>query len=112
MTNELIPLTVKLKLPQFSRFGGQLTFRENGQIFFGTFKPPVFAVSATDSYHTIRHGQENRLDLVSFRYYRTPELWWIIMVANDILSPFDDIESGQVLRIPSLDTVTVYLSRL
>ena len=111
MTDELVPLKPKPVLGKYSRFGGQQTFQNvDGRMFFGTFNPPAFPVSPTDTFHTVRQGEPLRLDLLSYQFYRTPELWWVLALVNDILSPFDDIEIGDVLRVPSLSTVTTYLS--
>lgn len=41
-----------------------------------------------------------RLDLVSDYFYNTPDLWWLIAIANDIINPFEDMFIGQTLFIP------------
>jgi len=48
--------------------------------------------------HRVKEKEVNRLDLISWKYYRTPELFWIIMAVNDITDPFN-IEEGTILRI-------------
>ena len=111
MSDELIPLVQKPNLTRFSRFGGQSTFKNvDGRVFFGMFNPPAFPVSPTDTFHTVRQGEVLRLDLLSYRFYNTPELWWVLALVNDILSPFDDITIGSILRVPALRTVNSYLA--
>jgi hypothetical protein len=110
-TNEIIPVANPVGLSDFSRFIKQNQYRNvDGRIFFGTFVPPNFPIVPTDRFHTVIEGQERRLDLIANSYYRAPELWWVLAVANDILSPFDDLEPGSILRVPSINTVTAYLS--
>lgn len=43
-----------------------------------------------------------RLDLVSYAAYGIPDYWWLIAQVNDIMDPFSDMYTGQVLKIPSL----------
>ncbi|MCA1781565.1 MAG: LysM peptidoglycan-binding domain-containing protein [Dermatophilaceae bacterium] len=48
--------------------------------------------------HTVTRGE--RLDQIAFRYYRDPNMWWVIAVANpEILYP-DSIPGGTEVRIP------------
>ncbi len=48
--------------------------------------------------HIVKEKEVNRLDLISWEYYRTPELFWVIMAVNNIVNPFN-IEEGTILRI-------------
>jgi hypothetical protein len=41
---------------------------------------------------------------LSNKHYKTPKLWWIILLANDIKNPFD-IQPGQ--RVKILEKVAV-----
>ena len=50
---------------------------------------------------TVTLDDENRLDIISNKYYGTPRYWWVIALANEIIDPFD-IPIGTYLRIPSL----------
>jgi len=64
----------------------------------------VFEESDSDQYYTVEEHLKNRLDLISYKYYNTAELWWVIAEANDINDPFA-IEIGTYLRIPGLSKV-------
>ena len=44
-----------------------------------------------------------RLDQISFRFYGTPFLYWVIALANDIQDPWEPIPVGTVLRIPAIE---------
>lgn len=52
------------------------------------FKVPAFMVG--------------RPDIISFAVYEKPNYYWLIMWANDIVDPFEDIKAGDDLIIPSL----------
>lgn len=71
-------------------------------LYVGTRECMEFAKKDTDSYHVVAEGE--RLDLLSYRYYADPALWWVIADANDIKNPLR-IEVGKRLRIPSKSTV-------
>lgn len=48
--------------------------------------------------HIVRDTERYRLDNISYKYYGTPELLWVIMSVNNITNPFT-IEANTVLRI-------------
>jgi len=52
----------------------------------------------------------NRLDNIAYKYYKNPELFWIIMAVNDIIDPFS-IKNGDVLRILPKDYVEYNILR-
>ena len=49
-------------------------------------------------YYTVPENEKNRLDLISWYHYKTPELFWVIMAINNIIDPFD-VKEGTVLKI-------------
>jgi len=48
-------------------------------------------------------GFENRPDLISNIFFDTPELWWLIMRANNIEDPFEELGLGARIRLPVND---------
>lgn len=60
--------------------------------------------------HRVMESEVNRLDLISWKYYRTPELFWVIMAVNDITDPFN-VKEGAILRIIPKSYVEYYLIR-
>lgn len=52
--------------------------------------------------YTVTNKTENRLDIISLMYYKTPQYWWIIAIANNIIDPLAEIKEGTRLRIPSI----------
>lgn len=45
------------------------------------------------------HNLEDDWYSLSQKYYGTPRLWWTILVANNIVNPFTEIEPGTKLKI-------------
>jgi hypothetical protein len=48
----------------------------------------------------IPNGMEGRPDLISNSIYKTPELWWLICAANNVIDPFEELTSGKKIKIP------------
>lgn len=44
-------------------------------------------------------------DSISLYYYNSPLYFWIIMDFNNIQDPFQELNVGQVLRIPTLNGI-------
>lgn len=55
-------------------------------------------------YHIVEPYQAGRLDIISNIYYKTPQHFWAIAWANNIIDPLT-IVAGTVLVIPSLDSL-------
>ncbi len=60
-------------------------------------KLPVFG-------KTIVQIEENRPDLVSYRIYGTTQFWYILMLYNGMVSPFELVE-GQELNYPKIEDI-------
>jgi nucleoid-associated protein YgaU len=72
--------------------------------FLAFYQGRAVSESENDSYYTTTSGDEGKLDLISYKFYKTPYLWWVIAVANKVLNPLR-VPVGTRLRIPALDTV-------
>ena len=48
----------------------------------------------------VPNGMEGRPDLLSNSVYNTPDLWWFICAANNIIDPFEEIIPGKKIKIP------------
>lgn len=60
--------------------------------------------------HKVTLYEINRLDNISYKYYGTPELFWVIMYVNNIINPFD-IKEGTALRILPLSYIEYSILR-
>jgi hypothetical protein len=70
-----------------------------GVKYYKALKYPPIPPSESDVYVVTVQG--DRLDLLSYQYYKDPTLWWIISVANSNIT-FGSMfpEPGTQLRIP------------
>lgn len=63
-----------------------------------------FKYSNEDKFFVVTTEFENRLDLVSFKFYKSALYWWAIASASLIDDPFN-VPVGTTLRIPPLGSV-------
>lgn len=67
--------------------------------------PPSFFTFYTFSY-------EDTWPLISYKHYETPNLWWLIILANNITNPTKFPEVGTTLLIPTIDTANLVIQRI
>lgn len=77
---------------------------DQGDFYQESYDTIEIPKSSSDRLHEVGAGEENRLDLISYKYYNTPLLWWVIAEASGIVNPFD-VPVGTRLRIPSNQTL-------
>jgi hypothetical protein len=77
-------------------------------MFIKNYVVPSYVNGETS--YKVKHSEVNRLDNISYKFYRTPELFWVLMITNDIINPFD-IPEGTTLRILPLEYVQYSILR-
>lgn len=85
-----------------SRYAVCNLVKEGAEQYLSTRPPLEIEPQPDDRFHEVVVGE--RLDQLAYRYLGDPKLWWVIAEANDIAWPLE-LETGSVLRIPSLETV-------
>jgi len=107
--NSLLEPLSKGRLPQHlttlpRKYRKSWAYQEpkTGQYFIGTFAPLNIAPHPSDTLHNVEGGEIGRPDIISYRHYKTPDLYWVILWINNILDPFETLYPGMVLRIPTL----------
>lgn len=87
----------------YSRYNDLKRMRSDlGDDFIESYERKKIAVSEDDKYFTVTADYENRLDLVSYKYYGTCMYWWVIAIASEISDPFA-VTAGTLLRIPTFE---------
>ncbi len=61
--------------------------------------PNALIIAERDADVITTYNNTDRLDLMSMRYYETPDYWWIILAANEYDFEYD-IPNGELLRVP------------
>jgi hypothetical protein len=77
----------------------------DNNIYIETVNQTPVDESKLDKYHEVLKEEENRLDIISNKYYNTPEYYWVIALANDMIDPFV-VKVGDILRIPNFFSLT------
>jgi hypothetical protein len=64
--------------------------------------PPIKAEDIiSDRDIIVSWNSAERIDKIAAKYYGDGSYWWIICLANDLISPLQKIEDGTSIRIPS-----------
>lgn len=70
----------------------------------------IAAIQDYDNF-TVRQFERGRPDLISVYYYGNANLWWVIMYYNKLAS-IKEIMEGDIIRIPTLGSVTQILANV
>lgn len=85
-----------------SRYKNLRTLMDNdGKIYHESWNQKFVDYTSGDQYFVVTKSEENRLDIISMKFYDTPRYWWVIAIANYLLDPFD-VAVGTKLRIPPI----------
>jgi len=76
----------------------------NDVIFWDQTEYPDIPISEDDQYITLNQQQSKRIDLIAWDFYGDVNMFWVIMLANDVDLP-NQIYEGMVLRLPAQDTI-------
>jgi hypothetical protein len=77
---------------------------QNSPRYYRASKYPDIAFSDTDTYIEAAFG--DRLDIISYDYYKSTEYYWILLVANNLPGDSIFVPPGTQLRIPeNLDQI-------
>lgn len=79
----------------------------DGKEYYESQDDIVIPERDNDRLHQVELSEQGRLDLISYRYYNTTHLWWVIAKASDIYNPLE-VKEGDILRIPTLDSIYGY----
>lgn len=75
-----------------------------GVPFWDMVEFPDIPISNNDSYLTLNQLNAKRIDLIAYDYYEDSDLWWVLLLANNIQYPNQLIEGVQI-RIPAKATI-------
>jgi hypothetical protein len=96
---ELVPYSMFTATPAYQIETELDTGKEN-VVVFGLKRDPVVP-DPTDILFTVPPGGGGRFDLISQKFYGTPELWWAISRCNVELDPMVGPDVGSIIRVPT-----------
>ena len=75
-------------------------YQDGDYYFYNLLKTINFPKNLNDTYYTEYRVRASRpLTALSFKFYNTTKLWWLIVLANNINNPIKFIEPGTKLKI-------------
>lgn len=79
-------------------------------MFFGSWRPPQIIETKPPIRHKVTAEERTRPDLVSYRVYGDPTLFWAIAMRNNMLLPLTELaefadDPRKVLLCPQMDDV-------
>lgn len=85
----------------------------NGFYFYNLLQTIVFPqdlpVSLFQAYSVT---DKDTWPYISYKAYNTPNLWWVILLANDVHDPTKIAKPGTVIRIPNIKLVQEVLTQV
>lgn len=87
---------------------------EDGFYFLNIYNNIVIEGDIDPTLYTI-HRHDGNVDnwySLSYRYYGTTQLWWLILIANNISDAFEDIQAGTEIKILKSNVVSDILQQI
>jgi len=95
---------VRSKESSFSRMNFDSHYDDGTHVFLPAFRVVEVPEGPFDQYYELGSDEEGRLDLVSYKFYGTTRLWWVLAMANQIKEPYR-VAPGTQIRVPSIATI-------
>ena len=74
----------------------------NNTYYLNIFRSYIINMSSLNNnsfYELYEVDNNDWLDNISYKFYNTSQLWWVIAIVNNITNPFEELYPGKVLRI-------------
>lgn len=98
---------------KYTRYtNGETSINREAKQFLVLRSPLNLTPAAGDLFITITQDLLVRPDLISFKAYGIPDLWWAIYEYNGIRDPLFDLQIGQTLAIPNISRVLAAINQL
>ena len=85
-----------------TKFYGTATVDSKLELDFMNTSIDKFKFQYPFQFHRVTEVDAKRPDLISEQYYETVIYWWIILRVNGIRDPYEGLNPGDLLQIPSL----------
>lgn len=101
------------RFKRLSRYTGGIVTKNRAEEDFLILRRPLnLSQDDGDIFIEVTQDLEKRPDLVSYKAYGIPDLWWVIYEFNGIRDPLFELTIGQVLRIPDIERVQAAIEEL
>jgi len=66
---------------------------------FRSYKLNKTVTTSIVYYELYEVDNEDWWDNISYKFYGTPNLWWIVALMNDVVNPFEELIVGDTIKI-------------
>ncbi len=63
-------------------------------------------------YEEYHWSDSDDLYSLSYKYYQTTRLWWTILVANNIIHPFEELKEGMKIKVLKAPVISQIISEI
>lgn len=97
-----------IALSPLSRYRNTRLYEDKdlGQTYFGVWRAPEIIETLPITIHIVKIEELHRPDLIAYRVYGNPTLFWVIAIRNNLLLPLRDMKTGLSLSCPNIGDVT------
>lgn len=78
---------------------------ETNKIGIGWWERRILPTDPTDIIYYVENQYAHRIDLIASVFYGDSRYWWVIAQINNIIDPYNEIEPGRMLVIPTKSRV-------
>jgi hypothetical protein len=87
-----------------SRYEGAKVYKNEDKYYIGYRKILQYKDYSDNIIHTV--SENERLDIIAYKYWKNQEWWYIICDWNDIFNPTEPLVAGTILKLPSYNRIT------
>jgi len=112
MKQNNIPELPRLRIENYENIFNVFT-EEDGRYYYNLLQTVAFPQNLPDGYfidYNIVYG--DTWPFISYKVYNTPNMWWIILFANNISNPINSIIPGTQIKVPKIEVVNLILAEI
>jgi nucleoid-associated protein YgaU len=86
---------------------------EDGRYYYNLLQTVAFPQNLPAGYfvdYNIIYG--DTWPFISYKVYNNPNLWWIILFANNISNPINSVIPGIKIKVPKIEVVNLILANI
>jgi len=66
---------------------------------FRSFSLNEDILADASTFDTYEVSNDDWWENISYNYYGTPDLWWVVALVNDTVNPFEELEEGSNIKM-------------
>lgn len=96
-----------------TRYTNGLSSKNRAGVDFLLLRKPLnLSSDPGDTFVAVKQEDILRPDLISYKAYGQPDLWWAIFEYNNIQDPMFELRENQIIKIPDINRVLQAIKNL